>query len=130
MSRKKVEKLTERCGLKFNVKRFKDELKAKSNLRVSTEGAIHFSGCVEYLVSELIDIVGRRAEEEKIDASHTVIHPRHIMLATRADDDFRLLLKDVCFPQSGVKQEILSELLPGSKKRKKRERHTINQNNK
>lgn len=70
---------------------------------------------IEYLVSEMLEISGTAAIENK----RHFIKPRHILLAVKNDDELNQLLEHVTFPSGGVKPFINPVLLPKPTKRRK-----------
>lgn len=73
---------------------------------------IFFVGVLEYLVSEVTEIAGNAAHDNK----RARITPRHITLAIQNDDELKELLKDVTIPSGGVLPHIEPVLLPKASK--------------
>lgn len=86
---------------------------------------MYLTGVLQYLTMELFDITSLCT----ISNRKKRIIPRHIMLAVHHDEEYKELLKNVTFAQSGVTPHIESVLLPQigiNRKRKSQEYEKIN----
>lgn len=112
---KRITKTT-RAGLAFNVGKVLRLMKAgKYSSRVSPLGAIVLTATLEYMVAELLEVAGDVAKDEK----KKIIKPRHIMLATKRDNELDRLLQNVTFPHAGNVPNVHPNLFPNKKKKKK-----------
>lgn len=65
--------------------------------RIGDSAAVSLASCLQYLVEELVDLVGIQAGQ----LNRSRIKPRHILPAVKRDEEFVELLKDVTIPESG-----------------------------
>lgn len=65
--------------------------------RVGTGAPIYLSAVLQWLTHEVLEMAGKIVE----DQNRKRIEPRHIMLAVMNDDEFSILMEDVCIPYSG-----------------------------
>lgn len=87
--------ITKRSGLVFNVYRVHRMIRSK--MKISKKASVFLTAAVEYLCAEILELAGCAAFEFK----RKRLHPRHIMLAVRGDDELTVLFPGI-FPFSGV----------------------------
>ena len=51
------------AGLQFNVKRIKDRLKKRTNMRIRKDAGVYLASVMEYLVNEVLDLSKIAMEE-------------------------------------------------------------------
>lgn len=76
--------------------------------RVSAGAPIFLAAVLEYLTTEVMELAGNAAR----DNMKTRIHPRHVLLAVRNDEELNKLLCGVAIPEAGVIPQIHAILLP------------------
>ena len=83
--RKKSKSASKRAGLTFPVARFARRLReGRFARRLSSGAPVYLAAALEYLTSELLDLAGNAARDNKL----VRIIPRHIVLAARNDMEF------------------------------------------
>ena len=122
-NKKKPKTLTRsrRAGLTFPVSRMERKLRERKVApRIGNTAPVYLSAVIEYFIAEVIYLSGIVAKDQKKKR----ITPRHIMLATRDDIDFKEFLRErgVCIPQAGVIPHIDESLLPHYRKNNKKRR--------
>lgn len=83
---------------------------------VRVDSGVFLAGVLQYLVGEIFDLAGALAAKYR---KHRIT-PRHIMNSCRKDAELSELLKNVTFPQAGVLEHILPELL-----KRKKPKHSV-----
>lgn len=71
------------------------------------------------MIAELVEVAGNIT----IEAKRKTIQPRHVMIASRRDEELDSVLENVIFPFSGVDGFIHPKLLPKKKGKKKKYCH-------
>ena len=100
---------TSRAGLVFPVGRVRRYMKKRHLCdRVSAGAPIFLAAVLEYLTTEVMELAGNAAR----DNMKTRIHPRHVLLAVRNDEELNKLLCGVAIPEAGVIPQIHAILLP------------------
>ncbi|XP_073352137.1 protein H2A.5-like [Aegilops tauschii subsp. strangulata] len=66
--------------------------------RVGSGAAVYLASVLEYLVAEMLELVGNVAKDNK----KTRIIPCHLLLATRNDEELSKLLDGITIAHSGV----------------------------
>jgi len=103
-----------RAGIIFPATRVGRYLRRDSKMkRMSSDASIYTAATVQYIVSELVELAGRNAFEDK---KKKRITPRHLMLAVKTDAELcRLIGSRTMFSAAGVLPHIETRL-----KKKKR----------
>ena len=105
----------QKAGIQFSVSRVARFCKqGKYAERIGAGAPVYLASVLEYVVSEVVELAGNKAEENK---KHR-INPRHIMLAIKSDAELDSLLGKADFCQSGVPPKIYPQLSEGLKKGK------------
>ncbi|KAK8921202.1 putative histone H2A.1 [Platanthera zijinensis] len=110
-SSKKKTRMTRsnRAGLLFPVGRIAGFLKhGRYAQRVGASAPVYLAAVMEYLASEVLELAGNVARENK----NARITPRHIQLAIRNDTEFEKLVGNVTIPGGGVPPAIHCFLIP------------------
>ncbi|PHT43859.1 putative histone H2A.1 [Capsicum baccatum] len=90
---------SKKAGLQFPVGRIAHFLRiGKYVQRIVTEAPIFLAADFEYLATEVLEIAGNVARDNK----RSRIVPRHIQLTVRHDEELNTLLDDVIICSSGV----------------------------
>lgn len=104
-----AESKSSRAGLVMSVARVEHNLRrGRYAKRIGTAGSVYLASTLEYLTAEILELAGNACHQNKKKR----INPRHIMMAIDSDAELKLLLKDVCIPNSGVLPFIHPALLP------------------
>ncbi|KAF1394074.1 hypothetical protein PFLUV_G00022720 [Perca fluviatilis] len=102
-----------RAGLTFPVGRIHRLLKKGHYAnRVGNGAAVYFTGVLEYLCAEILELAGNACRDNK---KHR-INPRHILLAVKNDEELNKLLAGVTISEGGVIPNIQAILLPKKSK--------------
>ncbi|XP_027855129.1 late histone H2A.2.2-like [Xiphophorus couchianus] len=98
-----------RAGLTFPVGRIHRLLK-KGNyaVRIGVGTAVYLAAVLEYLCAEVLELAGNASSENK----KRRISPRHILLAVKHDEEFKIVLAGVTILDGGVLPNIHASLLP------------------
>lgn len=111
-SRKAPRTRTDRAGLVLPVGRIYGKLRRSGVAnRVSAGAPVYLAAALEYIVSEVVELAGKSASEDK---RHRIT-PRHILLAIQNDDELMKMFKHVTISSGGVLPNIHSALLPKRK---------------
>lgn len=106
---KKRKTLASQAGIMFSVARVRNQLRRGNYAKhIQTGASIYLATVLEYLVSEILEISGLAAQDNKKKR----IIPRHIQLAIRNDNELNELLSNVTISQGGVLPFIHGVLLP------------------
>jgi len=99
---------SDRAGVVFPVGRIEKSLK-KGNYakRIGNGASIYLAGVLDYLVSEITDLAGQAATDDKKKR----ILPRHITKAIKRDEEIDKLLSNVIIASGGVLPRIHPELV-------------------
>lgn len=102
-----------KAGLQFPVGRIHRFLR-KGNYaqRIGSGAPVFCAAVLEYLTAEILELAGNAAKDHK----KKTIHPRHLLLAIRNDEELNKLLGNVTIASGGVLPNINKKLLPESKK--------------
>jgi len=107
---------SKRAGIQFSVSRVMQKLK-NSGLanRYGQGSAVFLAAVLEYLTAEVLELAGNAARDNK----KTRINPRHILLATKNDEELAKLLQHCTIRDGGVIPAINAVLLPSIKANQK-----------
>lgn len=107
-----------KAGIQFPVGRVKRHLRnGRYAERISADAPVYTAAVLEYLVSEILELAGNAARDNK----HKRLTPRDIQLAVRSDTELAELLRDVGISQGGTMPHIYADLLPEKKAKKKKQ---------
>jgi histone H2A len=111
------ERSEKQAKLQLPVAKFSNYVRAHSAAPKQGVGAgIAMAAVLEYLLAELLEL-GGNAARDLTKGKHTIIRPRHLMLAIRNDEELNQLFKRV-YLGGGVMQHIYQVLLPKKKQKK------------
>ena len=106
---------TQKAGIQFSVPRVARFCRqGKYAERIGAGAPVYLASVLEYVVSEVIELAGNKAQDQK----KARINPRHLMLAIKDDPELNHLLGNADFCHSGVPPKIYSELVGHNKKGK------------
>ena len=101
-----------KAGLTFPVGRMRRYLrKSRAAKRVGSGAPVYMAAVMEYLVAEILELSGNCAKEMKKNR----IHPRHIQLAVKNDEELNRFLGRATIAAGGVVPNIQSALTKKSK---------------
>ena len=104
-----------RAGIVWGVGRTASTLKkGRYSERIGIGAPIFLAGVMQYLTSEILEIAGDIAFENK----KSIIKPKHIMQAIRNDEELMLVFSHIHISEGGNKQHIESALFPNKKGKK------------
>ncbi|CAF1128407.1 unnamed protein product [Adineta ricciae] len=99
IQRHKVLRRSQRAGVVFPVHRIHRVMKEGNYAKIVRDGAaVYMAGVLEYLVTEITELAGNAAHENK----RRRITPRHILLAIRNDEELNKLCQHVTIAEGGV----------------------------
>ncbi|VAH70369.1 unnamed protein product [Triticum turgidum subsp. durum] len=105
--RKKAVTRSMKAGLQFPVGRIGRHLKkGRYADRIGWGAPIYLADVLEYLAAEMLELAGNAAKDNK----KTRIMPRHLLIATRNDEELSKLLDGITIAHSGVLPNIHSVL--------------------
>lgn len=101
-----------KAGLTFPVGRMRRFLKkGRYAKRVGTGAPVYMAAVMEYLVAEILELSGNAAKEMKKNR----IHPRHIQLAVKNDEELNRFLGKATIAAGGVVPNVHAALTKKSK---------------
>ncbi len=104
-----------KAGLQFSVARVARRMKmGRYAERIGGGAPINMAAALQYITSELAELAGNKAEENK----KSTIKPRHVMLAIREDIELNKLLGNADFAECGVVPRKAEDLKKGKKGKK------------
>ena len=108
---------TSKAGLIFSIPRVENIIRDNFNGRVSETAAIYLTAILEYISSELLELSGNAARDNK----KIIIQPKHLMMAIENDIELKYLAKAVNFDVlgGGVLPHIHPILLKSKSKKSK-----------
>ena len=102
-----------KAGLTFPVGRMRRFLKkGRFAKRVGSGAPVYMAAVMEYLVAEILELSGNAAKEMKKNR----IHPRHIQLAVKNDEELNRFLGKATIAQGGVVPNVHAALTKGKSK--------------
>ena len=108
----KTKSRSSRAGLQFPVGRVHRHLRSGNyGSRIGAGAPVYLAAVMEYLVAEILELSGNAAKEMKKNR----IHPRHIQLAVKNDEELNRFLGKATIAAGGVVPNVHAALTKKAK---------------